>query len=228
MKKRTILIIFIGLGAVLSGFILNFGHPADASPSFSKYPKMRAVSEQPNTELRETKQEQKKKQMNELLTKAKEMKTLTEENMERQHQEDIEYLKYRNKRIGPHYWKLAPKMFEQMLDEQSIDETWTSEKLAAVKELLTDSNFEGTTLNSVQCFESMCRIVVEHDDEMAYEIFKKQGTESGPLDQPSHGSRKLLENGRSITTVYLCRLTDSSPFKEAEKRMLAYVEEHNL
>ena len=142
--------------------------------------------------------------------------------------EEIEYLKYRNKRIGEHYWELAPMIFEEVLSEQTLDARWTEEKLSAMREKLSEEALGGTTLKSVECYENLCRIIVEHEDEEAYKTFKSYGTESGPLDGPSHGSRKPLEDGRLQTTVYLSRPTDSSPFKEVERRMLTYVEDNNL
>ncbi len=139
-------------------------------------------------------------------------------------QEELDSMRYAYKKIEPRYSELAPVIFDSMLAEQSHNREWTMETKDGMVELLQQEQFRGTLLNTVDCYETLCRIVVTSDSEEDYRVLALRGPGSGPLSVSSHGSRTVLDDGTIQTRVYISRRTDGSPFVEVKDRMLAYIE----
>ena len=130
----------------------------------------------------------------------------------------------RMKKINPYFWEKAPGILEELLHEQPEDRHWSVGVETAAKKFLEQDQFEGTEIVETDCRATLCKMLINHDNEGAFDVFKQHGATSGPwLMSDIQGKRESLDNGEVETTFYFSREEDDRPFEEMRERLLAIV-----
>jgi len=130
----------------------------------------------------------------------------------------------RTKRTSPYYWKLAPEVFEEMLEQQKADPHWSAGVENEAKRFLAQDEFDGTEVAGTDCRETLCKMTLEHRDEDAYDVFKQNGAPDGPwLKCDIQGTREPLDGGGVRTSLYFSREEDPRAFEEMRERLLEKV-----
>ncbi len=130
----------------------------------------------------------------------------------------------RMKKISPYFWEKAPGLLEELLQEQPEDRHWSAGVEASAKKFLEQDHFEGTEIIETDCHATLCKMLINHDNEDAYEAFKQHGATSGPwLMSDIQGKRESLDSGEVVTTFYFSREEDDRPFEEMRERLLKIV-----
>lgn len=139
-------------------------------------------------------------------------------------EEEIRKRVERTKRTSPYYWKMAPEVFEEMLESQKTDTQWSARAETEVKHFLAQKEFDGTEVLETDCRETLCRMTLEHRDEDAYDAFKRNGAPDGPwLKCDIQGKRESLEGGGVKTSIYFSKQEDPRAFEEMRERLLQKV-----
>ena len=130
----------------------------------------------------------------------------------------------RMKKITPYFWEKAPGILEELLQEQPEDRHWSAGVEAAAKKFIEQDQFEGTEIIETDCRATLCKMLINHDNDDASKVFKQHGATSGPwLMSDIQGKRESLDNGEVETTFYFSREEDERPFEEMRERLLAIV-----
>jgi len=126
--------------------------------------------------------------------------------------EDDELLTSEMKKQNP--WLLTSKQKKERnqqrieristsLEVENVDVEWSLKTADLLKNTFDNIEFEGSTLNEVNCATSFCQITVNHDSQNAREDF-----ESNPLLVPDMGMQALYiegEKGRGQTVAFFIR-----------------------
>jgi hypothetical protein len=138
--------------------------------------------------------------------------------------EEIERRISRMQRIESVYWERAPVLLEEIFQEEKPDVAWTRQVRERIEHALSGDILHDTRLQFSECHRSLCKAVVRHKNENAYNTFKEKGADMGPWTGNLHGKKDFLSNGEIMTTVYFSRAGDNSPFEKMKDRMLEMVE----
>ncbi len=102
----------------------------------------------------------------------------------------------------------AHQVMGDTLEQQHSDLNWTAETNEGLDTLLEDSDFQGTSVQDVNCKQSLCRIEMTHEGTNDFRTFQRRG-----FDDPAfHGDMFFdynEESGRTI--VYLAKAGHTLP-----------------
>ncbi|MDJ0764311.1 MAG: hypothetical protein QNJ97_15125 [Myxococcota bacterium] len=128
-------------------------------------------------------------------------------------------------KIAHVYWEKAPEILEEMIAEEPINPLWRKKVESYFKKIISEPNYEGTQLITVDCKTTLCKLVLEHDSKEIAKKFQKGPLNRGPLDTDQHGTDRKIENGRIETTVFFAKEGgDPTPFEKMNDRMLQKLE----
>ncbi len=139
--------------------------------------------------------------------------------------EELEREEHMEQVIEPVYWERAPEFFDEMISEQQKDIKWTSVVSSGARKILEQEKFSGTTMHSAECYQTLCKAVVAHEDERAYNVFSEQATNQEPWDGPMHSNKKTLPSGEIEVKMYFTKTGDDELlYGEMKKRMFQAVQ----
>ena len=99
------------------------------------------------------------------------------------------------------------------------DEAWAAEVADAAREIFGKPEYRGTTFESVECRGALCRMVVRHSSEAAFDYFRGRGSNEEPWDGELIGVHRHLPDGAIEATVHFSDPEDPEPFREMRRIM---------
>jgi hypothetical protein len=112
-----------------------------------------------------------------------------------------------------------------MLADEVVDLSWQNDISEYAHALLADERYTGTTLEKVECRETLCKAITIHADDSALTAFKQGGGSSGPWSEGEQlGSVDERDDGTLVTNMYFTKPGETSAFDEMAARLEAIVD----
>jgi hypothetical protein len=105
--------------------------------------------------------------------------------------------------VGDTFLTEAPDAFDEVMNEEPIDDKWTETVEVAVQKRIDSGSFAGSTLQDVECHRTMCRIQLTHEDKTAKELFMEESMKDDALVGPTHAFSRPGEDGALQNSVYM-------------------------
>lgn len=118
------------------------------------------------------------------------------------------------------YFRRGPQILDEMMQRHEPDEAWAAEVTASAREIFGKPEYRGTTFESVECRGALCRMVLRHSKETAFDYFRGKGSNEEPWDGDLIGTHRHLPDGTIESEVYFSDPSgDPEPFREMREIM---------
>lgn len=129
------------------------------------------------------------------------------------------------KLAGELKWKIGGDVFRDILKEQAADHVWTNNVINEANELLENEAYAGTHLESVDCRENICMMILSHDDAAANDLFEASDfPEKGSWLTEQFGERYEV-NGHPGKRIFFTPKGVTDSFKKFNQRIVSISKE---
>ncbi len=117
--------------------------------------------------------------------------------------------------IGP---EEVTQHIETTFYSEAMDTAWAREVRQGLQEKLASLLSKGSSIGSLECHSSLCRIELRHPDEEQYQQFMQRMAQGGTFWKGASMTYRSEEDGRNIATIsYLAREGHAMPFPETAR-----------
>ncbi|HYO57223.1 hypothetical protein [Archangium sp.] len=107
---------------------------------------------------------------------------------------------------------------ETTFEGEAMDTAWARGVRQGLQEKLAPLLSKGSSIGSLECHTSLCRIELRHPDEEQYQQFMQRMTQGGTFWKGASMTYRSEEDGRDIVTIsYLAREGHAMPFPETAR-----------
>ncbi len=127
-----------------------------------------------------------------------------------------------HEKTGAHYFSMGPAMLEEMHQEQDSNHHWSQRTEEAAAEALLYEESAGTTLSSVDCRETLCKMAFTHENLGRHKSFVNGRMDMGPWISgagDAMGSYEVAEDGTIESFIYFTHFGDHDTFLDMRRRM---------
>lgn len=121
-----------------------------------------------------------------------------------------------------HYFEMAPTVLGEMFEQQDANDSWTSSIQEEAEVFFSEENVVGTSLGSVDCRKSLCKVLFDHKDMESHDAFVNGIMNMGPWLRKSGdamGGYSEQADGSIQSYVYFSNSGDFDTFWEMRKKM---------
>lgn len=128
--------------------------------------------------------------------------------------------------IGENLVEFGPKALDILMEEQNPDFNWTHEISTKGDEFLK-REYNGTSIESVECREMVCKIELKHKNEDQAKLFDEtDGGAKGPWGMRQFGMHKVVD-GTHFSVLYIERDKTMTTFKKMDDVMWDLIQKEN-
>lgn len=204
MKKKTFSFIALAIGAWVSFQLLNSG----SSPSPQISPRVSGKSHVPESPRSSSTPTGRKVGPRRKLPLFFPAASDNEEDIDAadmdmsMSNEEVAHLALLNAAAGPYFYEMGPVALDDILEEEPVDYMWTQLIRNNIEKIIESTDFEGTTLEDIQCHRTMCKYQITFRDSDALSLFRKQRASNIALRGPAYGFGNTDEDGMIETLRY--------------------------
>ena len=125
-----------------------------------------------------------------------------------------------------YFWDKAESTLAEMLESQETDSLWASRVKDEVLRSFDSEAVEDTSLDSIDCRQTLCKISFIHKDKNAYDHSLEIIQESDWMTTNSsnaYGNKEIREDGTVASHVYFTKKDNGDAFLEIRKRIVEKV-----
>ncbi|MBN2527304.1 MAG: hypothetical protein JXR76_12990 [Deltaproteobacteria bacterium] len=107
------------------------------------------------------------------------------------------------KEIGDNFFKIAPLAFDELMDEEPVNHMWTGIVKANIEQRIASGEIGGSILELAQCHQTLCKIVISHDNKTTRRKFEGEVLGDERLLGPYQAFSHVNDDGSVDSKIYM-------------------------